>query len=150
MPGRRWLPLAVLAAVAAIAIVAIGRDRPVTAADLRDARVVVDRYLDAYQRHDGAAICATLTPRVRRQIARSDDPRACARQTSRWSRDVRLVPRGRPTATLRPGREAGTGGGIYVTLDWPDGSGVGIGMQRVDGRWLLDSDQTCVTPSCQP
>jgi hypothetical protein len=110
----------------------------------------VKQYLDAYHRHDGQAICAALIPKVREEIGRSDDPRACAQATSRMSRDVRIVPRVRPRATVFRTHAAGGDDGISVSLDWPDGSAVGMGMQRVDDRWLLDSDQTCVTPSCQP
>lgn len=148
---RDWfIPIVVLAVIAIVAVIAMATSPSISDADMREARAAVKRYLDAYQRHDGRAICAELTPKVREQIGRSDDPWACAQELSRMSRDPRIVPPLRPRATVSRTRDAGRDDGISVTLEWPDGSAVGFGMQRVGDHWLLDSDQTCVTPSCQP
>lgn len=148
---RDWfIPIVVLAVIAIIAVVAMATSPSIGDADMREARAVVKRYLDAYQRHDGRAICAALIPQVREQIARSDDPRACAQELSRLSRDPRIVPPMRPRATLHRTHDESREDDLSVTLEWPDGSAVSMGMQRVGDRWLLDSDQTCVTPNCQP
>jgi hypothetical protein len=142
--------IAGLAVIALVAVIAMARSRSISDADMREARTVVKQYLDAYQRHDGQAICAALIPKVREEIARSNDPRACAQELSRRSRLALVVPRVRPRATVVRTRDAGRDDGISVTLEWPDGSAADMGMQRVGDRWLLDSDQTCVTPNCQP
>jgi hypothetical protein len=151
MLGRRWLvPVAAAFIVVPIATVVALRTQRVSDADMREARMVVRHYLDAYERHDGRAICTALMPHVRKQIARSDDPNRCARELARRSRIAEIVPPGRPRATIRRVAHAGLGARLTVSLEWPNGAGVGMGMQRAGDRWLLDSDQTCLTPSCQP
>jgi hypothetical protein len=137
--------MVVLAALLAGAYV-VASNREITAADVREARTVVGRYLDGYERHDGHLICAQLTERVRAAIGQGR--RGCAEELARRSWIPELVPRGRPRATVRRVPESGSG--LAVALDHRDGFSIGIDLRRVDGRWLLDSEQTCVTPSCRP
>jgi len=147
---RGWLIfVAGLAAIAiAIGAVTMIRTSSISDRDLQEARASVNRYLDAYQRHDGQAICAELILKVREELAGGNDPRACAQELSRRSRLLEIVPPIRPRASVM--RDASHSDRIAVLLEWPGGSGVGLGMQHVGGRWLLDTDETCVTPTCQP
>jgi type II secretory pathway pseudopilin PulG len=106
---RAWfIPIVVLAVIAIVAVIAMATSPSISDADMREARAVVKRYLDAYQRHDGQAICANLTPKVREQIGRSDDPRACAQELSRLSRScLRFGPE--PRSFGRATQDATTG-----------------------------------------
>lgn len=153
MGWKGWIVLGIgIVAFVGLGTLLLSRDEgePVRAADLRAARGLVDRYLDAYARRDGEAICATLTPGMREVIAESDDPATCAAELAQRSRPHEDSPRGRPSVRVGDARDSGFDDGIYVSLEWRNGTGVGLPIERVDGRWLLASDQSCITPTCQP
>lgn len=133
------------ALLAASSIVAASREA--TDADVRKARAVVGRYLDGYERHDGRAICAELTRRVRAAIGRGREG-GCPGVLTRRSREDEFVPPGRPRVSIR--REPTRGSGLVAVLRHRDGSGAALALRRTGGRWLLDEDQTCLTPSCRP
>lgn len=147
---RRDVAYGLLAALVLVlvsaAAYAIWWPKPITAADLRDARTVVDRYLDGYQRHDGRAICAELLPAHRAVIADSDDPAVCARRLGGLSRIPDLFPPGPVRVRLFDGGD----GRVAGSLDHADGSNEGISLRRDGDRWRVDSDLNCVTPSCDP
>jgi hypothetical protein len=124
-----------------------GRPGALSSADLTGARATAVAYATAYERHDGAAACAQLSLRIRTVLGGAAGPSGCPDEVTAYSR--RATPRG-PRVDVRPDPEDRSR--PYAVITWRAGTtgGAGMNMVREDGRWVLDDDLRCVTPSCDP
>jgi hypothetical protein len=118
-------------------------DDELDAGDVEAAKRVMTSWAEAWERHDGAGICATLTEEMRARYGTGDE--GCARGLRERSRKSPI--KGPIRVRLREG-ETGDRIAGYI---FPARSALGEGEVTLvadGGDWLIDQDLTCVFPSC--